>query len=498
MESDLNDKPNLTVNTESEGLRPRMSPNTPGKLKYGRTFLIGLAFTSSSIFWTYYNFMMPILLKEHFRYLGVLTGIDTLVGLIMVLDNIVAILLLPVFGALSDRTKSKFGKRTPYILLGCTSGIIAFSVIGLISHVRGIAPFIGLIAIVMWFNLSMAFYRSSSVSLMPDVTDPEVRSTGNAIINLMGAFAMVIGLSVSPIMGMLNDTRWIAGENAARAGGFYYVSIITAVVLAVLLLTVKETPTGKKFFEISKKSIAIDPITLQYLGEKSEKGKEPLLESLRTVFTSKEKSILYMLLVIFTWFFGYNAIDTFYSLYATNYLGWEEGTASTALMIAPITMILTAIIAGKFAEKIGRRKTIFIGLIGLTACCILILMVKQFVVIMLLFGVVGIFYGMININTIVIIWQMAPEGKIGAYTGAYYFFSQLSATLSPVVAGSAFDIYRVITGVADGQQYVILFPYVIFFEIVAMVFLSRVKRGETKKFTEQELQKIEEEYGQDD
>ena len=123
---------------------------------------------------------------------------------------------------------------------------------------------------------------------------------------------------------------------------------------------------------------------------------------------------------------------------------------------------------------------------------------KQFVVIMLLFGVVGIFYGMININTIVIIWEMAPEGKIGAYTGAYYFFSQLSATISPVFAGGAFDLYRLITGVPDGQQYVLLFPFVIFFEILAMVFLSQVKKGESRKFTEQELQKLEEEYGQDD
>ena len=205
----------------SAQFRPRMSPNIPGKLKYGRTFLIGLAFTTSSIFWTYYNFMMPILLSEYLQDLGVESGMDTLVGLIMVLDNIIAISLLPIFGALSDRTKSKFGKRMPYILVGCASGIISFSIIGMISSNRGIGAFIALISVVLWFNLSMAFYRSSSVSLMPDVTDPEVRSTGNAIINLMGALSMVIGLSAAPLMGVFYDSRWIPDENAARAGGFF-------------------------------------------------------------------------------------------------------------------------------------------------------------------------------------------------------------------------------------------------------------------------------------
>ena len=201
----MTEEKNLNIHEKGK-YPPRMKPNTPGKLRYGRTFLIGLAFMTSSIAWTYYNFMVPIILKESFLFMGVSTGIDTLTGFIMTLDNIVAIFLLPVFGALSDRTQSKYGKRMPFIIIGCASAIIAFSVVGLVSQFRGISVFVGLIAIIMWFNISMAFYRSCSVSLMPDLTDPEVRSTGNAIINLMGAVSMVIGLTVSPIMGMIFET----------------------------------------------------------------------------------------------------------------------------------------------------------------------------------------------------------------------------------------------------------------------------------------------------
>ncbi|UYP46693.1 hypothetical protein NEF87_002978 [Candidatus Lokiarchaeum ossiferum] len=486
------------INLDEKGkYSPRMSPNTPGKLKYGRTFLIGLAFMTSSIAWTYYNFAMPLLLNGFLQDLGVTTGLDTITGAIMVLDNIVAILMLPYFGALSDRTKSKFGKRTPYIMIGCVGAIIGFSAIGMIAPSQGLGVFIALLAVITFFNLSMAFYRSSAVSLMPDLTDPEVRSEGNAIINLMGALSMVIGLAIPMITEMMFDVDTADGLASSRAWGFYFVSFATTIALVILLVTIKETPTGDKFMEISSHSIAIDPVTFEYLGEQEIEKKESQLEALKMIFKEKEKSAFFMLLVVFTWFFGYNAIDTFYSLYATQFLGWSDSGASTTLMVAPITMIITAVFAGRLGDRMGRKRMIFIGLVGLSCCVFVMMFLTSQISVTILMGIVGIFYGMININTIVIVWGMAPEGKIGAYTGAYYLFSQLSATLSPVFAGLLFDIYGSLGNLASGQQYFALFPYVILFELIAMIWLSRVKRGETKKFSQQELADLQDQYGDD-
>ncbi len=473
-----------TFNNENRGqYQPRMKPNVPGKLKYGRTFLIGLAFVTCSIFWEYYNFTMPLLLKEFYTDMGISTS-DTLIGLVMVLDNIVAIFMLPYFGALSDRTKSKFGKRSPFLIIGVSSAIVAFSVAGFISGSRGVGVFVGLIAVIMWFNISMAFYRSAAVSLMPDLTDPEVRPTGNAIINLMGAVSMIIGLGIRPITSMM----FPGNNNMGRSAGFYIVSFITALVLLIYLLTVKETPTGKKFLEIAKYNIAIDPVTLEYIGEQEVEKKEPLLAGIKKIFTDKDKSTLYMLLVVFSWFFGFNALRTFYSLFATNSLGMEEGDASMILMLSPAVMILFAVFAGKIAQKFGRKRTIFIGLIGLSACLAFMPFLKGQIYLMILFGTIGIFYGMININTIVILWEKAPKGMIGALTGAYYLASQLSDTLSPVFAGGIFDLYKIISGCAEGKQYDILFYYAIFFELLAMFFLSRVKGGEAPGFEEKPIE----------
>ncbi|QEE15085.2 MFS transporter [Promethearchaeum syntrophicum] len=469
--------------------KPRMSPNTPGKLNYGRTFLIGLAFMTSSIVWAYYNFIMPILLKEFFIDIDAGNFLDLYVGIIMVLDNIIAVLMIPYFGAISDRAKSKLGKRTPFIIIGCISAVISFSILGIISDSRGIGPFIGLISVIIWFNFSMSFYRSASISVLPDLTDPEVRSTGNAIINTLGAISMVIGLVIPIITGKFYSTQLLYQKDLSRALGFYLVSIATAIALGIFLLTVKETPTGEKFLKIGEYSIAINPITLDYLGEqeKNIEKKEKPYEILKIIFKESEKSTLFMLIVIFTSFLSQNALETYYSLYATSFLGLEEGEASSVIIIAPIVMIITAIPAGKIAEKFGRKKTIFLGLIGLSICSFFMIYLKNLILIRILMGFMGIFFGFVIINSIVIIWQMAPKGKIGAYTGVYYLFSQLSATFSPLIAGSVFSLYKIITDCDEGFQYVTLFPYIILWEIVAIFFLNYVKQGESKKFTTKQI-----------
>lgn len=477
-----NTKEELIMEERGKYGPPQMTPNTPGRLKYGRTFGIGLAFFMCSLAWAYYNYIMPLILRDYMETMGLGNSIDVLVGIIMVLDNIVAIIMLPIFGSLSDRMKSRLGKRTPFIVVGVILAMTGFYGLGIINNFPGVAAFWALVLVIMWFNISMSIFRSPAVALMPDMTDPTVRSTGNAIINLMGALAMVFGLLI-PVLSKL-----IFGEVQQRSGGFYLVSFITVIAFIVFYLTIKETPTGDKFMETGKHSIALDPITLDYIGEKKTSKREPLLDSLKNVFVNKERSALFMLLVIFTWFFGYNAIGTWYSTYATQYLGWAEDVASSALSLAPIAMIVTAIFAGKIAEWIGRKLTILIGLIGLSLGFGAVMLIGYLdlggIYLTVLFIIIGVFYGLVNINTIVMIWEMAPKNKIGSYTGTYYFFSQMSDTLSPVVAGGLFSLTKWMFQLPQGQQYVILFPYAIICLVIAMIFLLRVKTGESQKFLE--------------
>ena len=500
-----------TTPTTSEALfQPRMTPNIPGKLNYKRTFLIGLAFLTSQTAWAYYNFMMPLIIRNYVQDFSFgLVGVDTLVGLVMVLDNFVAVMMLPYFGVLSDRTQSRFGKRMPYILIGAISGAIAFS---FIPHVK---IFTWLIINILWFNLSMAFYRSCSVSLMPDLTDPKVRSTGNAIINIMGALAMVIGLASATVTQFFFDVSTDAGRTAARIAGFHYVSIVMLVALVVLFFTIRETPTGTSFLKLAKNPIVVDPITFEYQGEmtwvgEGEKKKESKFEYLKIVFSTKNKSALFLLLVIFASSFGMNAIETYYSSFATLYLGWDDSKAGMALIMAPISLVITAVPIGKLSDRIGRKKAMFVGLLGL---CIGVevlhyldrvildpqgLYVGNLVVIF----IVGIFYGLIAVNGIVMVWQLTPHDKIGAFTGVYYLFSQSAAILSPVVAGLEFDLYstwnpEAIAKYGEGYQYRMLFAFIYMWQLIALFFLSRVKM-QGKELSDEELDDLRTKYADAD
>ena len=482
-----------------------MTPNIPGKLNIKRTILIGLAFLTSQAAWAYYNFIMPLMLREFYTDLNISwIGADTFVGMVMVLDNIVAVICLPYFGVISDHTHSKQGKRMPYIIIGIVIGAICFS---LLPHMK---IFWALFAVIMFFNLALAFYRSAAMSLMPDLTDPKLRSTGNALIQIMGAFAYLLGYSGPIIMNLFYNVETYEGTIAARIGSFYFVSAVMLVALLILFFSIKETSTGEKFLKIGKLPISIDPITFENLGEHPSPigKKENKLTYLKTVLSDKDKSALFMLLALFASNFGVNAIETFYSSFAIIYMGWTDGMASTILMIAPISLVISAYPVGKFSDKFGRKNAFTLGLIGLAFTVEILHYLDLWLLdpsdyyigtIICIFSA-GFFLALISINGIVIIWQLAPKGKIGAYTGVYYLFTQAAAIISPIVAGFEFDMYtQIFPGriqlYGSGYQYRMLFFYVLIWQLIALLFISRVKKGESEEFTKTHLKNLAEQYG---
>ena len=90
------------------------------KLNYRKTVLVGMAFFLITAFWQAYDAIIPKILTDHF-------GMSqTVSGAIMALDNVLALFMLPLFGALSDKTKSRFGRRTPYIVVGTVVAAVLF------------------------------------------------------------------------------------------------------------------------------------------------------------------------------------------------------------------------------------------------------------------------------------------------------------------------------------------------------------------------------------
>ena len=156
------------------------------KLNYKRTILVGFAFFLISAFWQAYDTIVPLILTNKFNME------QTYSGIIMSLDNIFAVVLLPIFGTLSDRTMTKYGKRTPYITVGTVLAALFLILLGFT------AKLVLFVFVLLASLLSMATFRSPAVALMPDVTVKPLRSKGNAIINLMGTAGgmIVLGLGI--------------------------------------------------------------------------------------------------------------------------------------------------------------------------------------------------------------------------------------------------------------------------------------------------------------
>jgi len=421
------------------------------KFRAGQTFTIGLAFFSSEIAWALYNAQVPLLLGTY------LTSFF-LIGLFMALDNMIGVIIQPIMGAISDNTRSKFGRRMPYLIIGVPLGAVFFSLIPTQSSLPMLLIFMFL------FGTSMGFYRAQAVSLMPDFVRPENRSKGNAIINLMGGFGVAIGYGFSALLGLVGLQIL-----------FLIISVIMVIALLVLLWRIKE-----------KDSYSYQLI-LETEGKEGEKIKKEkttpgLLESIKDIAGEEDKSTLFILLAIFCWFIGYQGIVALISIYGVQVLGYTEGLAGFLPFIVTVPLLLTIYPLSYLPGKIGRRTTIKIGVIIWTVMLVIGFFMGlaqvSLAIMAIPLALLGIGWAMINTNSIVIVWELAPtEKKIGTYTGLYYFFSYMAAILGPMIVGGLTDILGIPFLLLNGA----------FFFVLAFIMMQFVKRGEVELTAEEKL-----------
>ena len=421
------------------------------KFRAGQTLTIGLAFFASEISWALYNAQIPLLLGTY------LTSFF-IIGLLMALDNMIGVIIQPIMGAISDNTRTKFGRRMPYLIIGIPLGALFFSLIPTQTSLPTLIIFMFL------FGTSMGFYRAQAVSIMPDFVRPENRSKGNAIINLMGGFGVAIGYGMSILLSVLGLQML-----------FLIISIIMVIALIVLLWRIKEKDSYsyQLILEMEAKE-----------GEKIKKEKTTpgLIESIKDIASEEDKSTLFILLAIFCWFIGYQGIVALISIYGVQVLGYEPGLAGFLPFIVTVPLLLTIYPLSYLPGKIGRRTTIKIGVIIWIVMLVIAfpmgLAQAPLAIIAIPLAFLGIGWAMINTNSIVIVWELAPtEKKIGTYTGLYYFFSYMAAILGPMIVGGLTDLLGIPFLLLNGA---------IFF-VLAFIMMLFVKRGEVELTPEEKL-----------
>lgn len=428
------------------------------KLDNKRTILVGLAFLSICAFWQMYDNVIPLVLTNTFHM------DESLSGFIMALDNILALFLLPFFGGLSDRTNSKLGRRTPFILGGTAGAIILMNLLPFLdnSYSAEAAPFklISFVVVLALLLVAMGTYRSPAVALMPDVTPKPLRSKGNAIINLMGAVGGIIYLGVAAVLYPTSKVKDLAHVNYQPL--FLVVSAIMAAAVAVLLITIREPKLAAENRALEKKHPEWN------LAEDDGSGNEVLPAPVK-------RSLGFLLASIALWFIGYNGITTWFSTYVAKVMGEGLGGTSLCLMVATAGAIVSYIPIGVIASKVGRKKTIMAGIVLLAACFLAgFVLTTTFssinAVMYIAFALVGLAWAAINVNSLPMVVEMCKGSDVGKFTGYYYTASMAAQVVTPVLAGT----------LMKHISYKILFPYAALFAALSFVTMLFVKHGDSK------------------
>jgi len=409
------------------------------KFNYGKIFLLGFGFFGVSVIWTVYNAFVPLFLANKFNLSPIF------IGFFMTLDNIAALFIQPPVGAWSDKLRTPIGRRMPFILIGAPIGALAFGLI----PVAAVLPLF--VACTSTLLLSMAFWRTPVVALMPDITPSQFRSQANGVINLMGGIGTIIASLAGSALYEINV-----------AFPFWMGSTLVIVAAILVFIFIKEPK------------------------EYADAEKEPdMFGSLRELMEAEDKSGLRILFAIFFWFLAYTGIEAFLTLYATKYVGIPEGDAGRLVGHLGLLFVLFALPAGIIGSRIGRRITISTGIILMGALIfgLFILppatlstlitklpMLGNIRVISLLLMPAGIAWALININSLPMVVDLTTLSRVGTFTGLYYLFSTLSAIVGPNLNGLLVQL--------SGDKYNTTMLISPLFLVIALILMLGVKKGE--------------------
>ena len=512
------------------------------KLNYKRIILVGFAFFLIQAFWQAYDNTIPMILTNKFGMSQAWSGA------IMALDNVLALFMLPLFGAISDKHHSKWGRRTPFIVVGTLIAAVMLIALSFVDnaqlhHISDVAAIddpaaletiydreadetlltpggqkfvlsrqftkeeftqirsqitvdgaavtnpdytnyvmparqacawdatakspvtlVFFIALLLVILVSMSVFRSPAVALMPDVTLKPLRSKANAVINLMGSAGGILVL----VLGMVFATSAVCNSLMSYTGYFAVIAAIMLAALVVFMLTVRENEWAA---EMQQQSV-----------ELGLEDKEEAATGERKLSVDEVKSLIFLLLSIVLWFFGYNAVTSKYSVYASNILHKDY---NLTLIIAQAAAIISYLPVGFIASRVGRKKTILAGVVMLTAAFTTASFMSAESPTMLMnamFALAGIAWATINVNSFPMVVEMCSGGNVGKYTGFYYTASMAAQVATPMLSGLLMD--------RMGMH--VLFPYAAVFTALAFVTMLFVRHGDSKPEVRRGLEALDE------
>jgi maltose/moltooligosaccharide transporter len=400
------------------------------KFPYSRTFLLGFGFLGISLIWPIFNNYVPIFLRDRF-------GLSaTFIGFIMTWDNYLNMFVQPVVGERSDRTRTRLGRRKPWMLVGAPLAAAFFIMVPAMSTV------VGIMFAILLTNLSMALFRAPTIALLGDLFPSHQRSTANGIINLMGGIGSILAFVVGGLLYKLG-----------RITPFVFGSLVMLAAITLVILLVKEPPlpAPEKREQASADS----------------SGEGGFLSNLGQVLRASDRSGLFILLAILCWFLGYNALETWVSSFGKFSLGIDEGRMSLLTSGLALMFVIFALPSGLIATRFGRRRVILVGIAGLTLLLVYGLLIRNQLMLIAFLVPAGFFWALINVNSLPMVYDVGGDARIGAFTGLYYFASNIAAVAGPQTVGVLIDL--------TGGNYRVMFVFGAVFMALAALFMMRVR-----------------------
>ncbi|GGX30577.1 MFS transporter [Streptomyces chartreusis] len=371
------------------------------------TFLVALAVFAQESTWNFYESQVPPLLREHI-------GSAAVVGVLMGMDNLLGIFVQPWIGNRSDRTRTAWGRRIPYLVVGMP---IAATLFVVIPHTAASLPL--LIAVMFAYALVANTFKPIAEALVPDFIAPERRSRANAVVKIATSLTAIVAALIS--IFLVDDHLNIA---------FAIPAAIMAVSIVVLGVTVRDS-----------RSPAYQQVLAESLTEPADGRAPRVRDTFVEIFRDRDRSRLLLLAAILLFGSAWAASRSLITPYGMEALGMSRGDAGGLTLPSGVAFILAAYPAALFAERYGRLRAMAVGMSVFAGAMLLGTLLQSPLGATVALCIAAAGASSFLVNAVVVLWNLAPSARVfGTYAGMYTVSWAGGGFLGPALVGGMVDL----------------------------------------------------------
>lgn len=370
------------------------------------TFFVALALFAQESTWNFYDNQVPALLREHVTSAAV-------VGLLMGADNLLGIFVQPWIGNRSDNTRTRWGRRMPYIAVGMPLAALIFLLLPWASSLAT------LVAVMFLYALVANSTRPLAESLVPDFIRPERRSRANAAVKIATSLTIIVASLIS---------LFVVDEHPRAA--FVIPAVIMLLATAVLVANVRDNRSA------AYRAAVAEDATAGHVD-----ARVPFRQVLTDLVRDPDRRRLLLLLTVLVFGGAWFASRSLVTPYGMQALGLTRGEAGGLTLPSGVAYLLAAYPAALLAERFGRLRTMAVGMAVFAAALAAGTVVQTATATVVVFCVAAAGAAAFMINAVVALWNLTPSSRVlGAYTGLYTVAWYLGGFGGPALAGAMVDL----------------------------------------------------------